>query len=270
MKDKQNHTVSIIIPNWNHKKMLSECIASIYAANDSILKDVIVVDNASTDGSIEYTKSMYPDILWIQNDTNLGFAKAVNQGILLSKGDFLFLLNNDIKLKEDTIEKLLSLLLENPDIGAAAPVLYYPNGKIQISCRRFPTPSALFLELLGIKKIGTFRPWKLREEDHFHASMVLQPMASALMVKRFCWDTVGPLDEQFPVLFNDVDWCYRLYKHTNYKIYLYPEAQAIHHEGASVNRLGFRKNIEFFKGLTKFYLKHFISIPSKQRKERTT
>ena len=246
--------------------MLSECIASIYSNSDFVLKDVIVVDNASTDGSSEYTKNIYPDIRWIQNETNLGFAKAINRGILLSKGDFLFLLNNDIKLMEDTTEKLLALLIENPDIGAAAPVLYYPNGKIQISCRRFPTPSALFLEFVGVNKIGTFHRWKLKKEDHLHASMVLQPMASALMVKRFCWDTVGPLDEQFPVLFNDVDWCYRLYKHTNYKIYLCPQAQAIHHEGASVNRLGFRKNIEFFKGLTKFYLKHFISMSSEKSK----
>ena len=166
MKNKEKHTVSFVIPNWNHKQMLSECIASIYSNSDFILKDVIVVDNASTDGSNEYTKKIYPDIRWIQNETNLGFAKAINQGISLSNSDFLFLLNNDIKLMEDTTEKLLALLIENPDIGAAAPALYYPNGKIQISCRRFPTPSALLLELLGINKIGKFHRWKLQKEEH--------------------------------------------------------------------------------------------------------
>jgi len=263
LKYRENHTVSFIIPNWNHKKMLSDCIASIYATNDSIPKDVIVVDNASTDGSAEYTKKMYPDTQWIQNKTNLGYAKAVNHGVRLSKGDFIFLLNNDVKLLENTTKNLLDFLIKNPEAVAVAPLLYYPDGRVQISCRRFPTPSALFLELVGINKIGSFRRWKLKKEDHLHASIVLQPMASALLIKRFCWDTVGPLDEQFPVLFNDVDWCYRLYKHTNYKIYLCPDAQAIHHEGASVNRLGFRKNIEFFKGLTKFYLKHFVSLSSK-------
>lgn len=265
LKDNSNYTVSFIIPNWNHKKILSECIASIYAANDSILKDVIVVDNASTDGSSEYMKNMYPDILWIQNDTNLGFAKAVNQGILLSKGDFLFLLNNDIKLMKDTTEKLLSPLLENPDIGAAAPVLYYPNGKIQISCRRFPTPSALLLELLGINKIGNFRRWKLQREEHLVDGNVLQPMASALMVKRQCWNAVGPLDEEFPIFFNDVDWCYRLYKNTAYKIYLYPDAKAIHHEGASVKNLGYKKSIEFYKGILRFYFKHYGKMSSLYR-----
>lgn len=257
MEVKQEITVSFIIPNWNHKQMLSECIASIYSNNEFIIKDIIVVDNASTDGSSEYTKNIYPDIRWIQNETNLGFAKAINQGILLSKGNFLFLLNNDIKLMEDTTEKLLALLIENPDIGAAAPVLYYPNGEIQISCRRFPTPSALLLEFFGINKIGKFQRWKLQREEHLVDGTVLQPMASALMVKRQCWDAVGPLDEEFPIFFNDVDWCYRLYKNTAYTIYLYPEAKAIHHEGASVKDLGYRKNIEFYKGIARFYFKHF-------------
>jgi len=258
--------VSFVIPNWNHKQMLSECIASIYSNSDFIQKDVIVVDNASTDGSSDHIKKMYPEIIWIQNKTNLGYAKAINQGILLSKGDFLFLLNNDIKLMEDTSEKLLTLLLENPGIGAAAPVLYYPNGKIQISCRRFPTPSALLLEFLGINKMGRFYRWKLRKDEHLLDGTVLQPMASALMVKRQCWNAVGPLDEEFPIFFNDVDWCYRLYKDTAYTIHLYPEAKAIHHEGASVKDLGYKKNIEFYKGLARFYLKHFISTPSKQKK----
>ena len=238
--------------------MLSECIASIYSNKDSIFKDIIVVDNASTDGSSEYTKHMYPEIRWIQNETNLGFAKAVNQGVLLSRGDFLFILNNDIKLMKDTTEKLLALLLENPDIGAAAPVLYYPNGKIQISCRRFPTPPALLLELLGINKIGNFHRWKLQREEHLVAGTVLQPMASALMVKRQCWNAVGPLDEGFPIYFNDVDWCYRLYKNTAYTICLYPDAKAIHHKGAAAKDLGYKKSIEFYKGILRFYLKHFV------------
>jgi hypothetical protein len=73
-------------------------------------------------------------------------------------------------------------------------------------------------------------------------------------------DAVGPLDEKFPFFFNDVDWCYRLYKNTNYKIYLYPEAKAIHHYGASVKRLGYKKKIEFYKGLLRFYFKHFFPV----------
>jgi hypothetical protein len=249
--------VSFIIPNWNHRQLLYECISSIYDTTGNVYTEIIVVDNASTDGSAEYIRKTFPDVIWAQNDTNVGYAKAVNHGVMLSKGAFIFLLNNDVKLIKNASEELVSFLIKKPDAGAASPLLYYPDGRIQASCRRFPTPSALLMESFGINKIGPFRRWKLGIEEHLNAGMVLQPMASALIVKRECWDAVGPMDERFPIFFNDVDWCFRLYKDTNYKIYLFPEAKAIHHKGASVNRLGYKKKIEFFKGLIRFYLKHF-------------
>jgi len=257
MNIKVDPAVSFIIPNWNQKQLLSECVSSIYNTIDNISHEIIIVDNASTDKSAEYIKRIFPDVKWIQNNTNLGYAKAVNQGVNLSRGDFFFHLNNDTKLMEGTIEKLLSFLIENPDAGAVAPLLVYPDGRLQISCRRFPTPMAILLEKLNINKIGPFRRLKLTPKEHLAGGEILQPMASALMVKKECWDAVGPIDEGFPIFFNDVDWCYRLCKDTTYKIYLCPEAKAIHHLGASVNTLGLRKKVEFYKGLVKFYLKHF-------------
>jgi GT2 family glycosyltransferase len=249
--------VSFIIPNWNHKQLLFECISSVFDATGTTSGEVIVVDNASTDGSAEYIKGSFPNVVWVQNDINYGYAKAVNQGVKLSKGDFLFLLNNDITLADGSVSKLLSFLIDNPDAGAAAPQLYYPDGRMQISCRRFPTLPALLLEYLGIDRAGRYRRWKLKAEEHLGTRMVRQPMASALMVKRKCWDTVGPMDEGFPILFNDVDWCYRLYANTPYRIYLFPEAKAVHHKGASVKRLGYKKRVIFYRGLIRFYRKHF-------------
>jgi hypothetical protein len=105
---------------------------------------------------------------------------------------------------------------------------------------------------------------KLTAEEHLAGGKVQQPMSSALMVKRECWNAVGPMDERFFVFFNDVDWCYRLYKYTDYKIYLYPKARAVHHEGASVKRLGYKKRIELYKGLLRFYRKHFPFCQSRQ------
>jgi len=255
-----NSKVSFIIPNWNQKQLLHESISSIYNTIGTISYEIIIVDNASIDESVEYIQKSFPDVIFIRNSTNLGYAKAVNQGVTLSKGDFIFLLNNDTKLLEGTTERLLSFLNETADAGAVAPVLYYPDGKVQASCRIFPTPSALLLELFGIDRIGPFRRWKMKIEEHLRECTVPQPMASALMIKRECWNVVGPMDERFPLYFNDVDWCYRLYKNTNYKIYLYPEAKAIHHYGASTGTLGHRKKIEFYKGLLIFYFKHFFPV----------
>lgn len=249
--------VSFIIPNWNHRQLLAECIASIGDTAAALSYEIIVVDNASSDDSAAYVKKNFPEVIWIQNDANLGYAKAVNQGVKRSTGDLLFLLNNDVKLLQGSTEKLVRFLAAAPSAGAVAPVLFYPDGRLQTSCRRFPTPSALLLESLGIDKAGPFRRWKLTIEEHLSAGVVQQPMASALMVKRECWDAVGPMDEAFPIFFNDVDWCYRLYKNTPYNIYLLPEAKAIHHEGASVKRLGYKKRIELYRGLVRFYCRHF-------------
>ena len=250
--------VSFIIPNWNHRELLYECILSIYSTTDKLSHEIIVVDNASTDGSAGYIMKTFPDIICVQNDSNLGYAKAVNQGVELSRGEFLFLLNNDVKLMGNATECLVSFLTENPEAGAVAPLLYYPDGRLQISCRRFPTLVSILLEKLHINKFGPYMKLKLTPEEHLSGGEVLQPMASVLMVRRECWDAVGPMDERFPIFFNDVDWCYRIYKNTGFKIYIYPEAKAIHHEGASVRRLGYKKKFGLYKGLLKFYCKHYL------------
>ena len=252
-------TVSFIIPNWNHRQLLHECISSIYDTVGDLSHEIIVVDNASTDDSAGYILESFPEVRWIQNHENLGYAKAVNQGVASSGGGFLFLLNNDVKLMGGVSERLISFLAGHPEVGAVAPLLYYPDGRLQISCRRFPSPAAIFLEKLHVRKIGHYMRLKLTPEEHLSGGQVLQPMASALMVRRECWDEVGPMDEGFPIFFNDVDWCYRLYRNTGYTIHINPEARAIHHEGASIKRLGHKKKIKLYRGLARFYYKHFLS-----------
>lgn len=252
--------ISYIIPTWNQLNLLSECISSIYdSTKKHVSFEIIIIDNASHDGSADYIRKNFKNTILLLNTTNLGYAKAINQGVKVSKGNFIFLLNNDIKLLDKTPEKLLTFLDLHHDAGAVAPLLYYPSGRLQISCRRFPTPPSLVLEFIGIEGIGPFKRWKLNLEEHLKGGIVYQPMASALMIRRECWNAVGPMDERFPIFFNDVDWCYRLYKGTGYKIYLCPEAKVIHHHGASTNLLGHRKKIEFYKGLWRFYRKHFLN-----------
>ncbi|HYA26925.1 MAG TPA: glycosyltransferase family 2 protein [Thermodesulfovibrionales bacterium] len=249
--------VSFIIANWNHRQLLHECISSIYETEASLSLEIIVVDNASSDNSAEHIKKTFPGVVWLQNDTNRGYAEAVNQGVKLSTGDLIFLLNNDITLAENSVKMLYSFLIANQDAGAVAPRLYYPDGRKQISCSRFPTLPALLMEFFGIDKIWHYRRLTLKEEEHLSTGIVQQPMTSALMVKRKCWNSVGPMDEGFPIFFNDVDWCYRLYANTPYRIYLFPEAKAVHHKGASVKRLGYKKWLIFSRGLMRFYRKHF-------------
>ncbi|MBF0567914.1 MAG: glycosyltransferase family 2 protein [Nitrospirae bacterium] len=250
--------VSFIIPNWNHKQLLDECITSIKALTGDFEKEIIVIDNASEDGSAAFVKDAHPDVILHRGQSNVGYAKATNIGVSLSGGQMIFLLNNDVRLFPDCLQRLYDCIEDNPRAGAAAPLLYYPDGRFQISCRRFPSPAALVLEQFGVFRLGRFRKWKLTQEEHHCSGEVPQPMASALLIKRECWDEVGALDEDFPIFFNDVDWCYRLYKDTKFTIALCHGAMAIHHEGVSVNRLGFRKKINFYRGLFSFYKKHYL------------
>ncbi|MBF0607137.1 MAG: glycosyltransferase family 2 protein [Candidatus Magnetobacterium sp. LHC-1] len=252
--------VSFVIPNWNQGQLLKELVESIDASVGELDKEIIVVDNASADGSEGLVVGAHPHVFWISNKVNEGYAKATNKGAWLSTGDFIFLLNNDVVLQPDTVIRLLECLDNHPRAGAVAPVLYYPEGGLQITCRNFPSPIALVLEKMQIAKLGPFRKWKLTHKEHLCCNTVLQPMASALLIRRQCWQEVGALDERFPIFFNDVDWCYRLYKETKHVIMLCPQATAVHHEGASIKRLGYKKRIELLRGLSTFYLKHYLRL----------
>lgn len=249
--------VSILIPTYNQKELLEECLESILKFSSNLKTEIIVVDDASSDNTAEYIKRKFPEVIVIKNDKNRGYARSVNIAIKQSQGTLLFLLNDDTKFIESTIDVLFDFLIKHKDAAAVAPLLINPDGSFQISCRRFPTPFALIFEKFGLNNHGPFKRWKLSEEEHLKGGIVPQPMASALLIKRKCWDTVGPFDERFPIFFNDVDWCYRVYKNTEYRIYLCPDVKVIHHVGATVNTLGLKKKKEFYKGLIRFYLKHF-------------
>lgn len=250
--------VSFVIPTWNQRTLLAECLSSIVETTKGIAYEVIVVDNGSPDDTTDVLGRHFQYVTVVRNRENRGYAAAINQGAARARGDVLCLLNDDVRLTAGCVETLLSCLAEKHDAGAAVPLLHYPTGELQISCRRFPTPAGLVLELLGISHMGPLRRWKLTAEEHLHADVVLQPMASVLLVKRACWNAVGPLDERFPIYFNDTDWCYRLYRTTGYKIILCSGARAIHHHGASTRRLGAFRRVEFLKGLMRFYWKHWI------------
>jgi hypothetical protein len=255
--DNLEHLVSLVIPSWNQRELLIECLSSILNSLSRLKREIIVVDDASSDGTAEYIRNNFTEVKLLRNNLNEGYAKSVNKGVEASRGEMIFLLNNDVVFVEDPIDKLAECLVRNKDAGAAAPLLYYPDGRFQISCRRFPTPAALILEKLRINRAGRFNRWKLTEEEHLKGGHVPQPMASSILIKRECWNAAGPFDERFPIFFNDVDWCYRVYKDTGYKIYLCPDVRMVHHAGATVETLKFRKKREFYKGLIRFYLKHF-------------
>lgn len=273
--------LSVIIVNWNTKEHLRRCLQSLISAHQKFCPpsmcalhsksgnfsvalrfhiEIIVVDNASVDGSAEMVRSEFPQVRLIANKCNVGYAAANNQGAAVARGRYLLLLNPDTVVTDEALARLIEFAETHPNAGAVAPKLLYPDGTLQPSLRSFPTPMALLSSVLGLDKIfpqsQTFGRYRMTWFHYDQIAEVEQPMASALLVRREAWERVGGLDETMPIFFNDVDFCWRL-KRAGWRIYFLPWAIIIHHHGASTQLLGIGRALASHRGLLRFYDKHF-------------
>jgi GT2 family glycosyltransferase len=260
--------VSALIVNWNTCEHLRRCLQALQRCPQPPDLEVIVVDNASSDGSAEVVRREFLQARLIANDRNLGYAAANNQAAKVAQGRYLLLLNPDAEVTDDAIAKLLAFAETHPEAGAVAPKLVYPDGRLQPSLRSFPTPAALLFATLPLDKLFALRPspltaflghYRLTWFRYDRIAEVEQPMASALLVRREAWEQVGGMDETMPIFFNDVDFCWRL-KKAGWRIYFLPDAVVIHHHGASTRLLGVGKLWASHQGLLRFYDKHFRSL----------
>jgi len=252
--------LSIIIVNYNVEHHLRRCLQSIYRSTRGISFEVTVVDNNSTDGSVDMVKNEFPEVKLIENCQNLGFAKATNQGLRGNKGRYILLLNPDTIVLPDALDKMIEFMEANSQAGALGCKLLYPDGSLQRSCRSFPTLITAFFENTGLEKlflrnriIGRHR---IGHWDYNDIREVDQPMGSALMVRRETITQVGLMDEQFYIYYEDVDWCFRI-KKRGWKIYFIPEAEIIHYGGQSAWPNMSKMRIEGYKSRHKFFKKHY-------------
>ncbi len=240
--------ISVLIVNWNTRELLRACLASIALVREP--QEVLVADNASADGSAEMVRTEFPAVRLFASEANRGYAAANNQLAAEATGDLLLFLNPDTELRTDSFAPLVKRLSEDPKIALVAPQLVSPDGSVQMSCRRFPEPWPLLKAMLGFG--GKYR---MSDFDHKTAREVDQPMATCWLVRREAWDQVGPLDEPFPIFFNDVDWCYRA-KKAGWKIWFDPAAKVLHHGGASTRQVRKAMIWESHRSLLRYYDKH--------------
>jgi GT2 family glycosyltransferase len=251
--------LSIIIVTWNSQEYIRNCLDSIFLSGGNFTSEVIVVDNGSSDQTAEIVEEFYPQVNLIQNKTNLGYAKANNQGLEEAKGEYILLLNPDTQVLEDALFLMYELMEQNPKVGALGPKLLNPDKSVQPSCREFPTFSTLVWEFSGLSRLfprsKTFGRWRMGYFDFDKAREVDQPMGSCLMLRKETLENVGIFDENFEIFFNDVDLCYRI-KKSGWKIYFYPEAKVIHHKGASTRKAKARMIWLSHLAFYKFFKKH--------------
>jgi hypothetical protein len=248
---------SVVIVSWNTKQHLLNCISSL--ANQSGIKEVIVVDNGSTDGSPEAVEKQFPQVKLIRNKENLGFAKANNIGMRASTGRYLCLINSDVIVQNGCIEKLAEFMDANPSVGISGPKILNPDGSLRVSCRHFPSIWNNLCQVLGFNKLFPksvfFSEPFMKYWAHDEMRKVDALSGCFWMVRRKALDEVGLLDEDFFFYGEDVDWCRRFHK-AGWDVVFYPQAEIIHFGGASSKNAPIRFYLEMQKADLQYWRKH--------------
>jgi len=247
--------ISIVVVNYNVKDFLLRCLESIYSSNiDQI--EVILVDNASNDGSIEAVSTIYPQTIILKNLNNIGFPAANNQAFKIARGKYIFMLNPDAELFKNTLETLFSFMEENPNVDIIAPQILNTDGSWQQSVWRFLTLYSIFCEMLYMKFLLNKKDYndqnknELFEADSFSGA--------AIFFNREVLNKIGMLDETM-FWIEDIDFCYRA-KKTGLKLIYYPYCKVMHHIGQSA-RKDYKISIsnQIFNKI-KFFRKHYNPI----------
>lgn len=251
--------LSAIVISYHGKSYLPDCLRSLKDSLSGISHELFVVDNGSTDGSVSYVRDHFPNAILIDNGRNLGFARAVNQGIEAASGEYLYILNQDLKFEPDSTRLLLRRLKEEEDLGLIGPSFWSLDNKLLPSARAFPTFRHVLYGTLFLDRLYPSHPrfssWRMGWFDHKTELLVDQPMGAAMMIPRAVIDRIGRLDEAFPLFFNDVDLCKRM-EQAGYKRLYYPNARVYHYVGGSTRRVPYRKIVESHQSMSRYLWKH--------------
>lgn len=249
--------LSIIITNWNTRQLLLDCIASVYATVRSTRFEIFVVDNGSTDHSVEAVAKSYPDVRIIANKANLGFAKANNLAIRRMGGRYAVFLNSDTVLKEGALEAMLRFMEAHPQAGICGPQLLFGDGMKQTSFGVFPS----LLEEFGGKTIERFffprsyRDRKERKRAVFSGPAVVDFVVGAcMMARKEAIERAGMLDEDYFFNFEEVDWCLRM-KNAGWQVWHLPDVEIFHLQNRSFSAINLRARAESWRSRYIFFKK---------------
>lgn len=258
--------LTVIIVNWNVRDLLRSCLQSLPAdllesgvlTPDSGL-EVVVVDNASSDGSVEMLHTEFPQVRLIANAANRGFGAANNQALAEAAGKYVLFLNPDTQVRPGAIERLLAFIDQRPQVACVGPRLLNPDGTIQPSRRSFPRLATFLVESTVLQRylggLGSVRDFYRGSASDEAPQQVDWLVGACLLVRRSVLDEVGPFDERFFMYSEEMELCYR-FRRAGYEVWYVPEAEVVHHEGASSRQDLFRRNVNFHESRFRFFEKH--------------
>lgn len=254
--------LSVLVVNWNTKRVLGECLDSIRNHPPEAAFEVLVLDNHSSDGSAEMVRRDHSWVRLVESERNLGYAAGNNALFRLAQGSLLLTLNPDTTFEDDTLQRCVLRMQERPDVSVLAPRLVGTDGTTQRSVRGFPSALGILGELLGLARLlptSVFGSYRLPSFDYSRASRAPQPMGTFLLFRRAALEAVGdaghPFDEAFPIFFNEVDLLKRL-DNEGFACWYFPDLRVVHHGGASTRQV--RKSMiwESHRSLLRYLWKH--------------
>ncbi len=246
--------VSIVIVNWNTRALLRACLDSLRATVQLIPHEIFVVDNASTDGSVEWLGEKNPDVQLIANRENVGFARANNLALERCRGEFAMLLNSDAQLLEGTLARLLAVMEQESNAAAIAPMLLNADGSFQAGANDDLTlwnETLLALGLARFLRAGYYPGYPQNAPRGTYAWVG----GACLMLRRATWKQIGMLDADYFMYTEEADWCWRA-RQAGWAIWYEPAAQTIHLGGGSSRNASAKMRAALYKSKLIFFQKH--------------
>ncbi|MEX2426407.1 MAG: glycosyltransferase family 2 protein [Thermomicrobiaceae bacterium] len=265
--------ISVVIVNYNTRDLLEQCLQRLLASQLDRPMSVFVVDNGSSDGSVDLVHQQFPEVNLIHSSSNLGYAAANNLALerILARwqaagkhvGETALLLNTDCFVNPDSLQITASFLDEHPGVGIVGPKLILRDGSLDLACRRsFPRPLNAFWKLTGLSLLfpdsPRFASYNLTYLDPDQTVEVDSVVGAYMQVRLEAVDVTGLMDDSFFMYGEDLDWSYRI-KQAGWKVYYYPVTTVLHYKGATSSRQSYRLIIEFYRSMYLFHWKHYAT-----------
>jgi GT2 family glycosyltransferase len=250
--------LSVVILSWNVRDLLRQCLLSVSSGGRPAATEIIVVDNASTDDSVEMVRAEFPDVRLIVNTTNRGYTGGNNDGIAAAAGRNVMILNPDTQVVGDALSTLVAYADVHPDVGVLGPQLLNSDGSVQSSRRRFPTLMTAFFESTWLQSIaprGVLQRYYMQDQPDDKTQEVDWVTGACLLVRHEVIQQVGALDEGFFMYSEEMDWCRRI-KQAGWKVVYLPQVQVVHHMGQSSDQVVAQRHIYFQASKVRYFRKH--------------
>ena len=252
----------VVIVNWNVKELLAACLKSLPRASENLRVHTVVVDNGSSDGSVEMVLRDFPGVEVVASPENLGFSCANNLALrrYQNSARYCLLLNPDTVVEPGALDRMCEFMDSHPDAGIAGCKLVKPDGVLDWPCKRwYFLPSVLFYRALGLDrrfpKSRRFGQYHLTYLDENQIHQVAAVVGAFMMIRQQCLVAIGHLDESFFMYGEDVEWCYRA-KDAGWNVYYVPTATVVHHKGQSTSKQSYRMIYHWYMGTWRVYAQY--------------